>query len=670
MKSITKRIIVINVAVFLTLFLVNEIAVYLYARGEAVKAVEKTLSQRVDAAEELINTSTQMVIRSYLRGIAEKNKEIVSYYYDQYKAGELTQEKARELAKNVLLSQEVGESGYIYCLNSDGIVQVHPLEKLRGAEITKYDFVRNQIRNKEGYLEYDWANPGESDTRQKALYMTYFEPWDWIISVSSYRSEFNSLISVEDLRSALSGKILETGYMLLMDAEGNLLIHPTLEGESIYYTKDADGEFFTQKALEQKDGLIYYDWKEPGENTVRKKFAYVRWIPEMQWQVWATSYDEEVYVGVEKLNMIIIPLIIVIIIAIVVTSMLIGLSISKPIRKTVDLLREIKDGNGDLTINLSENDKTEIGAMARNFNGFKEHIRTIIKEIAENAKNLQSYNVGMQESSGEMIGSVAELNTVSQNIDSASEFVIEHISSVSENVEQAGLNLNSVSSASEEMTATISEIAKNTEHASRETKSAVGKVDSSSARIKELATRADEIGKIIDAINLISEQTKLLALNATIEAASAGEAGKGFAVVANEVKELARQSTESADSINKLIKSVQDSIRLSTSDFEEIRSTIGSVNEIVTGIAAAIEEQSVTTRDIAGNISQASDGLNDVAKRMTQASSSVQEIGKDIKGSSALTAKVKTGTDALQQYIENLTAMSAKMEELTSKFTV
>lgn len=79
--------------------------------------------------------------------------------------------------------------GYIYVLDGKGIIRVHPKVELRGADLTGHAFIREQLSQHSGYLEYQWANPGKSQTRPKALYMSYFAPWDWIISVSSYRDK-------------------------------------------------------------------------------------------------------------------------------------------------------------------------------------------------------------------------------------------------------------------------------------------------------------------------------------------------------------------------------------------------------------------------------------------------------------------------------------------------
>jgi hypothetical protein len=127
----------------------------------------------------------------------------------------------------------------VYCLDSAGTVVVHPQSGLINSNVGRYRFVSRQIKSKEGYIEYEWQdpseskegyfeyewkNPGETKRLPKALYMVYFEPWDWIISASSYRNEFYKLINVEDFRkSVLSLKFRETGYSYIIDSTGKAL---------------------------------------------------------------------------------------------------------------------------------------------------------------------------------------------------------------------------------------------------------------------------------------------------------------------------------------------------------------------------------------------------------------------------------------------------------------
>lgn len=156
------------------------------------------------------------------------------------------------------------------------------------------------------------------------------------------------------------------------------------------------------------------------------------------------------------------------------------------------------------------------------------------------------------------------------------------------------------------MTTTINEIAQNTEKANTITGEAVSEAKGASDNVDELGSAAQEISKVTETVTEISEQTNLLALNATIEAARAGDAGKGFAVVANEIKELARQTAEATQDIKRRIEGIQDSTSGTVTKIQQISKVINDVNDIVSTIASSVEEQSVTTKEIATNVAQAS----------------------------------------------------------------
>ncbi|MCE9500345.1 MAG: methyl-accepting chemotaxis protein, partial [Leptospira sp.] len=148
----------------------------------------------------------------------------------------------------------------------------------------------------------------------------------------------------------------------------------------------------------------------------------------------------------------------------------------------------------------------------------------------------------------------------------------------------------------------------------------------------------------------IASQTKLLALNAAIEAAGAGEAGKGFAVVASEVKELARQSSESSEEIKLKISAIQTSTEKVIDAIADITRIIGQVNEINGAIASAVEEQAITTKEIAANIGQTSTASNDVAKN-------ISEISKAAQGGAVDASQAFRLADSLQGLSGNLTGI-------------
>jgi methyl-accepting chemotaxis protein len=161
----------------------------------------------------------------------------------------------------------------------------------------------------------------------------------------------------------------------------------------------------------------------------------------------------------------------------------------------------------------------------------------------------------------------------------------------------------------------------------RISQNAVSEADATNETVQGLAAAATKIGEVVNLINDIAGQTNLLALNATIEAARAGEAGKGFAVVAQEVKNLANQTAKATEEISAQIGAVQSETAGAVTAIERIRSIIGEVNDISTTISSAVEEQGVSTKEIARNVQEAARGTQDVNQNIENVSRAAGETG-------------------------------------------
>jgi two-component system, NtrC family, sensor kinase len=213
---------------FLVALVLGNLIIFTVVHSTIESNTEKELTNTTNIIMNMVKSTADASIKNHLRAVSDKNRDIVQHYYDQYQQGKMTEAEARAKASEVLLSQPIGKTGYIYCVDSRGILRVHP--KINGTDLSSYDFIRQQMKTREGYLEYQWANPGEKVPRKKALYMTYFGPWDWIISVSSYREEFKDLFKVNDFREdILAVSFGKTGYPYVMDSKGTLIIHPKLQ---------------------------------------------------------------------------------------------------------------------------------------------------------------------------------------------------------------------------------------------------------------------------------------------------------------------------------------------------------------------------------------------------------------------------------------------------------
>ena len=304
--------------------------------------------------------------------------------------------------------------------------------------------------------------------------------------------------------------------------------------------------------------------------------------------------------------------------------------ITRPVNAMVDGLKDIAQGDGDLTKRLEEGASDELGELATWFNTFMEKLQGLMKEMAQNAASLGTASDTLAELSTGMSASAEDMSGKSDTVSAAVEEMSSNINNVAAAMEQSSTNVGVVAASAEEMSSTINEIAQNAEKARSISDGAVDTAKGASKQMDALGNAAAGVGKVVETITEISEQVNLLALNATIEAARAGDAGKGFAVVANEIKELAKQTSEATLDIKGKIANIQGSTDGAVSGIDEISKVIRTINEIVATIASAVEEQSAATQEIANNIAQVSNGVQEVNENVNQSSSVASQISQDI----------------------------------------
>jgi len=351
-------------------------------------------------------------------------------------------------------------------------------------------------------------------------------------------------------------------------------------------------------------------------------------------------------------------------------ALVIGRSITVPVNGVTRMLKDISEGEGDLTMRLEVKSKDEIGELSGYFNRFVEKLQGIIVSIAGNASTVASSATELSAVSEQTTTSVKAMTEKTSTVAAAAEESSANTTSVAASMEQASTNLATVASATEEMSATIGEIASNSEKARAISSDAGMQAASVSSLMKQLGKAAQDIGKVTETITDISSQTNLLALNATIEAARAGAAGKGFAVVANEIKELAKQTAAATEDIKGKIGEVQTSTGSAIADIEKITAVIQQVGYLVSGIATAIEEQATVTRDVAGNIAQASAGVRDANERVAQTASVSRSMAQDIAGVDSAAGEIREGGIQVQSSAAELSKLAQELKSLVGQFKV
>jgi methyl-accepting chemotaxis protein len=343
-------------------------------------------------------------------------------------------------------------------------------------------------------------------------------------------------------------------------------------------------------------------------------------------------------------------------------------SITLPIIKGVAFAKNMS--KGDLSQQLEIEQKDEVGELATAMNNMITSLSNTIKEILGGVSKLTNSAEELSGISNLMSTSSKNTSEKSNIVAAAAEELSVNMNTVAAAVEETYTNVTSVSSATSQMSETINETAKNAESSREITRLAVSQAQSATDKVNELGTAAEEISLVTEVITGISDKINLLALNATIEAARAGEAGKGFAVVANEIKELAKQTSDATLNIRRKIEGIQKSASGTVEEIQQITSVINDVNEIVTSIATTVEEQSVTTREISSNVREANIGIKEVTENVAQSSTVSNEVASDIADVNQLSGEISNSSTQVNNKAEELKLLADQLTQLVSKFTI
>jgi len=316
--------------------------------------------------------------------------------------------------------------------------------------------------------------------------------------------------------------------------------------------------------------------------------------------------------------------------------------IVQPIKKIVDCLRRLADGDLETEVSGTER-KDEVGDIAKVTLAFKENLvrtRQLEAQAEESEKRAEEKRKtemtkladDFESSIGEVISQLGaaseQLTSNATSMSAAAEEANNQAMTVSSAAEQASANVQTVASASEELSSSITEVAQQIQGTSKLAGDAAREAEKTGESMEHLRSVVSQVEKITSMISDIAEQTNLLALNATIEAARAGEAGKGFAVVANEVKQLAQQTARATDEITQQIEGMTSASTNSIEAVERISEMVRRINENSGTIAAAAEEQGAATSDIASNVSEAAQGTSAVSESITGVTQAAAETGR------------------------------------------
>jgi methyl-accepting chemotaxis protein len=406
-------------------------------------------------------------------------------------------------------------------------------------------------------------------------------------------------------------------------------LKPALDGQDLRSFKDENGKaLFVEMAQQVKangEGFVDYVWPLPGETSPTDKISFVKEFKPWGWTVGSGIYLTNLEKEYASLRNLIVIFSVVSIVLVVLLIYVIGGSIVKPVQEVTERMKDISQGEGDLTRSLPETGQDEITRLARYFNQYTEKMRQSLLGIRENISSLNQQAELVERSSKNSNQQAQDQNENMLQVAAAMEQMTTQINEVSNNADTAEKSTGSARANVQNGVAVV-------DGTVTDIRSLTSDIESVSTVVTELAAQTDSIGAVLDVIRGIAEQTNLLALNAAIEAARAGEQGRGFAVVADEVRTLASRTGQSTDEIQAMIEKLQSNAKAA--------------------VDAVKVSQSASTRTV-DNAIQANQSLQEADRLMTEISNKSSEIARATEQQAEAATEANMRINALSGAADN-----------------
>ncbi|HOK92685.1 MAG TPA: methyl-accepting chemotaxis protein [Spirochaetota bacterium] len=365
-------------------------------------------------------------------------------------------------------------------------------------------------------------------------------------------------------------------------------------------------------------------------------------------------------------------------------SMIISGFIVFPIKRLAKILKEISQGDGDLTVRIDVRSNDEVGMMSKYFNIFVEKMHEIIKDVKESANLVSASSSEISSTITHFSDNAQSQAAFAEEISASVEEISASVSLIAERSDQQYESMKSLFSklmdlgkVIDEMGIKLSDTFELSKRMYNEANAEWSTIKVMSQSMEKISQSSKEMINIVNIINEISEKINLLSLNAAIEAARAGEAGRGFAVVADEISKLADQTASSLNDITRLIRSSEEEVTSGLSNAEITMKTIGSLLEGVTSISSMITtlndymtQQKESNGEVNREIHTLRDRTEEVKISLAEQNEAMKEILQSITSISSINQDTASGAEEMAASSESLAELAAKLKSKVDFFKV
>jgi len=476
-------------------------------------------------------------------------------------------------------------------------------------------------------------------------------------------------VSLQWLRSALqSTNISQHGsYMLAVSPSGKVIL-PS-EWETTRKLIPNEKTPFVVKILNEVRGKNTKGTFQTVFDNKPFLVTYSR-IPEQDWVIVSLVPVEAMLASANRLMIIIIILTIVFTLAALVIGIYFALKIVKDIEKVTKTFAVAEKGDLTVTLNINRND--EIGLLSHSFNNMAKNIKALIekginlsKEVSSAISTLSTIASETAAASNEVAKAIQEIAEGAGNQAKEATSVVETVSKFGEKIDTIVSSANQMSTLSKnvaQLSNKGTEVVNTLNNVTHET---VHITDTMIQTINQLGEYSRSIGKIIQVLSSISEQTKLLALNASIEAAKAGDAGRGFAVVASEIRKLADQSKESTREVEDMIKKIVTQTKAAQEVADKVENVITQQNSAVENVASAFSNIKSAMDELIKGIENITESISAIDKEKDTIIHSIENISAISQETAASSQEVSASTQEQLAAIEELRAMAESLNKLS-----